>query len=455
MSAPLLQRFISSMKNDCSVSSKETLLVAVSGGIDSVVLAALCREAGYHFHLAHVNFQLRGSESARDENFVRALAASWDVPFHTIMVDTRGYAAIHKCSIQEAARQLRYQWFEKLIGDLHSIHRDQAPQVICTAHHLDDNIETMVMNFFRGTGIHGLRGMLPRQGRIARPLLSLTKEALKEYARQQRLGWVEDSSNQENKYSRNAIRNELLPLAASIYPEVAGNLARNVQRFYDIEILYEQAIAAHRKKLLNIAGNELHLPVALLEKTVPLNTILFEIIHPFGFNPSHIEELKKLMKTASGHFIASATHRIFRNRKWMIIAPLQTTIASNIFLEEGVQQVDFPEGRIRLSEVPGRVVSKENNVATVDRSLIQYPFLLRKWKAGDYFYPFGMKKKKKLSRFFIDRKLSVTDKEKVWVIEANKKIIWVIGHRIDERFRVTDNTPSTLKFQFVPQRDLK
>jgi tRNA(Ile)-lysidine synthase len=139
----------------------------------------------------------------------------------------------------------------------------------------------------------------------------------------------------------------------------------------------------------------------------------------------------------------------------MIIAPLQTTIASNILLEEGVQQVDFPEGRIRLSEVTGRVVSKENNVATVDRSLIQYPFLLRKWKAGDYFYPFGMKKKKKLSRFFIDRKLSVTDKEKVWVIEANKKIIWVIGHRIDERFRVTDNTPSTLKFQFVPQRDLK
>ena len=443
------------MKNECFVSSEETLLVAVSGGIDSVVLAALCREAGYYFHLAHVNFQLRGKESDRDEKFVRELAASWQVPFHTITVNTQDYAVNHKCSIQEAARQLRYHWFEKLIGDLHSIHPAKAPKVICTAHHLDDNIETMVMNFFRGTGIHGLRGMLPRQGRIARPLLTVSKESLTEYAVQHNLQWVEDSSNQENKYSRNAIRNELLPMAASIYPEVAGNLARNVQRFHDIEVLYEQAVAAHKKKLLKNVGNEVHLAIALLEKSVPLNTILFEIIQPYGFNPAQAEEVKKLMQSETGHFIASATHRVFRNRKWMIIAPLHTATASNILVEEGIHNVDFPGGSIRLAELPESVISKEKNSATVDLSFIQFPLLLRKWKKGDYFYPFGMKKKKKLSRFFIDKKLSVTEKEKVWVLEANKKIIWVIGHRIDERVRITDKTRSTLKLEFIPQRELK
>src|SRR5688572_17381096 len=286
MSSPLLQRFVIQMKEECRVSSNATLLLAVSGGVDSIVLAALCREANYRFHMAHGNFQLRGLESERDEGFVRELADSWRVPFHTIRFDTSMVAAKNKCSVQEAARRLRYDWFEKLVESLHSANSVDAPSIICTAHHLDDNIETLVMHFFRGTGIHGLRGMLPRQGRIARPLSTMTKEELIGFATLNKLNWVEDSSNTESKYTRNAVRDKLLPMASTIYPEAIGNLARNISRFRDIELLYQQGIAYHQKKLLNITGNEVHVPVALLEKAVPLSTILYEVVNHFGFNPT-------------------------------------------------------------------------------------------------------------------------------------------------------------------------
>jgi tRNA(Ile)-lysidine synthase len=455
MSSDLLQRFKAYLKEECFVSSDTPLLLAVSGGIDSVVLGSLCKEANYRFHIAHVNFQLRGKESERDESFVRNLAAVWKVPFHMISVDTHQYAVKNKCSIQEAARKLRYNWFEKLIAELHSINPDQAPKIICTAHHQDDNIETMVMHFFRGTGIHGLRGMLPRQGKIARPLLDVPKQSLVIYAEQNKLQWVEDSSNFESKYTRNAIRHKLLPMAATIYPEAVANLARNVHRFRDIELLYNQAIQLYKKKLSKIYGNEVHLPVALLSKSVPLHTILFEIISPYGFTSLQVEEVKQLMEGNTGRFTNSTTHRIFRNRKWLIIAPMQTIAAANILLEQFEEKVDLPGGRLLIEQLKGQVISKQNNIATVDHSLIRFPLLLRKWKPGDYFYPFGMKKKKKLSRFFIDNKLSTTEKEKIWVVEMDKKIIWVIGYRIDERFRISTKTTATLKFEFHSQRELK
>jgi len=448
MPAPLLQRFIIQMKEECGVSPDATLLLAVSGGVDSVVLAALCRQAGYRFHLAHVNFQLRGNESERDEIFVRELASSWDVPFHTIRFDTGTVAAKNKCSVQEAARQLRYEWFEKVIESLHFEHAAETPSIICTAHHLDDNIETMVMHFFRGTGISGLRGMLPRQGRVARPLLEVSKEELTAYAAENKLNWVEDSSNAESKYTRNAIRNKLLPLAETIYPEAIGNLARNLSRFRDVESLYHQAIALYKKKLVKITGNEAHLPVALLQKSHPFSTILFEIINQYNFHPAQVDEVKLLLNAVSGKYVASSTHRIFKNRKWLIIAPLQTTVADNILIGEEAEYIDFPAGKINIIRFENPTISRHKFIATLDRSLIRFPLLLRKWKPGDYFYPFGMKKKKKLSRFFIDNKLSTTEKENVWVLEMNKKIIWVIGHRIDDRFRVSSNTTATLKFEF-------
>lgn len=311
------------------------------------------------------------------------------------------------------------------------------------------------MHFFRGTGIHGLRGMLPKQGTIVRPLLQVPKEELIGYATANKLQWVEDTSNEESKYTRNAIRNRLLPLSASIYPEAIGNLARNLSRFRDVELLYCQAIEHHKKKLVKIKGNEAHLPVALLQKSFPLPTVLYEIIRHYGFNSSQVVDALSLLKAVSGKYIISATHRIFRNRQWLIIAPLQTTVAGNILLEEPIDHVQFPEGRLNISMVKGEVISRQTNIATVDMAQIQFPLLLRKWKQGDYFYPLGMKKKKKLSKFFIDNKLSITEKENIWVLEMDKKIIWVIGQRIDDRFRVSSKTDVTMKIEFVSQRELK
>jgi len=267
----LSDEFIAFIKKHQLFSSNHRLLLAVSGGVDSVVLCELCKEAGFDFVIAHCNFQLRGEESEQDNVFVEQLAAHYGAPFLTTRFDTEAYASEHKLSIQEAARKLRYHWFEAML-------QQHRLQYIVTAHHLNDNIETMVMHFFRGTGIQGLRGMLPKQGHIVRPLLFATKETIRAFAVEKQLQWREDSSNVLDKYTRNFFRNQLLPLIQQVYPEAEQNLAHNLRRFADVEILYEQALQAHRKKLLFAKGEEVHIPVLKLKKKEPLQTIVYEKI---------------------------------------------------------------------------------------------------------------------------------------------------------------------------------
>jgi tRNA(Ile)-lysidine synthase len=416
---------------------KDHLLLAVSGGMDSVVLCELCRQAGYDFFIAHCNFQLRGEESTRDENFVRALAGHYNVPFHVKHFDTQAYAKEHKCSIQVAARELRYSWFQTLDA-----------KYIVTAHHLNDNIETVLMNFLKGTGITGLRGILPKQGNIVRPLLFASKEDLKQFAQENNLKWVEDSSNAEDKYTRNFIRHKLIPLISEIYPQAESNLANNISRFREAEYLYNQSIEQLIKKTVEVKGSELHIPILKLQKTNVAGTILFELLHPLGFTSKQTEEALHLVQSETGKYISSPTHRILKNRNWLIIAPNETTVAGHVLIEEGERSVQFAIGSLQLSCEKEQQVSAENNIALLDASEITFPLILRKWKPGDYFYPLGMRKKKKLARFLIDNKLSATQKEKVWVIEMDKKILWVIGHRIDDRFRITPHTQKMLKITF-------
>ena len=292
-----LQRFQQYVSAQQLFSPGDTLLLAVSGGIDSVVLCELCKQAGYTFIIAHCNFKLRGAESERDAAFVQQLAQNYSVPFLKKEFDTAEYAEKNKLSIQEAARELRYGWFAELlnpaIGNRQSAIDISAhcplpsafstahcplPTALLTAHHLDDNIETMLMHFFRGTGIHGLRGMLPKQGHLVRPLLFARKQELKQFATEHTLSWVEDSSNALDKYSRNYFRNQLIPLVQHIYPEAENNLANNVRRFADMEQLYDQALALHKKKLLEYKGEEVHIPILKLQKSEPLHSIVYEII---------------------------------------------------------------------------------------------------------------------------------------------------------------------------------
>jgi tRNA(Ile)-lysidine synthase len=452
-----LKQFQQYIKQQNLFQPKDKLLLAVSGGVDSVVLCELCKQAGYDFIIAHCNFQLRGQESERDESFVRALGKKYAVEVLVKKFDTEKYATENKLSIQVAARELRYTWFYELLertkADINSnIPNSQflIPNYLLTAHHANDNIETLLMNFFKGTGINGLHGILPKQANVIRPLLFAKKAEIAAFAVANNLSFVEDSSNASDKYTRNYFRNQLIPDLQKVFPQVENNLLNNIERFREIEMLYLQTVHLAKKKLLQPKGNEIHIPVLKLLKIAALNSIVYEIIKDHGFTTHQTDEVVDLLKSESGKYVSSATHRIIKNRNWLIIAPNKTTEAANIFIEENSNQVVFKHGEISFELLPTQNFKPQtqNHIAQLNAAEIKFPLLLRKWKTGDYFYPLGMQKKKKLSRFFGDQKLSLTQKEKTWVIEMDKKIIWVVGLRIDDRFKITGNTKNILQISF-------
>jgi tRNA(Ile)-lysidine synthase len=445
----LLQQFKSYIKQHDLFHSKDKLLLAVSGGVDSVSLCELCRQAGYDFAIAHCNFRLRDNESERDKEFVEQLAKKYGVEFFLKEFDTKNYAEENKLSLQEAARNLRYSWFNEIISNSKS--EILNPKFVATAHHRDDNIETVLMNFFKGTGIAGLRGILPKQGKIIRPLLFASREDILSFAGQNNLQWVEDSSNESEKYTRNYFRLSVIPLIEKIYPGANSNLADNLERFRDIEELYRQAISEQKKKLIERKENEFHIPVLKLKKTSPLKTIVYEVTREFGFGSKQVDEAIALLDAETGRYIQSSTHRIIKNRNWLIIVPLRDSKVETVLIE-GIGNWELGIGVLSADLIPNSKFQIPNSsaIACVNADDIKFPLLVRKWKQGDYFYPFGMKKKKKLARFFIDQKLSKTDKEKIFVLEMDKKIIWVVGMRIDDRFRITDKTKNIMKITLKP-----
>lgn len=440
-----LQNFIEHIKNENLFQQKDKLLLAVSGGVDSIVLCELCKQAGFDFAIAHCNFKLRGEESDRDENFVRALAKKYDVEIFLKKFETEKYAAEKKLGIQEAARNLRYEWFKEIAQQQTTNNKRQA--YILTAHHANDNIETLLMNFFKGTGINGLQGISSKQNNIVRPLLIAKKEEIKEFANENNLSFVEDSSNTSEKYTRNYFRNQLIPGIQKVFPQAEDNLIKNIERFGNIKTLYQQSINLHKKKLLEIKGEEIHIPALKILKSEPLPTIVYEIIKDYGFTSNQTKDVIKLLQSDSGKYIQSSSHRIIKNRNWLIISPNNTAVAENILIEEKDKLIEFALGPLKFEMVStiNCQLSTVNSIATLDADEIKFPLLLRKWKQGDYFYPLGMRKKKKLSRFFIDQKLSLTEKENIWILEMNKKIIWIVGKRIDDRFKITPSTKNVLK----------
>lgn len=445
----LLQKFLAYIKKENLFTKKDHLLIAVSGGADSAVLCALCAAAGLSFSLAHCNFKLRGAESNRDEQFVKKLSEQLGVKLFVKTFDTISQAKLNKTSIEETARNLRYDWFKQLL--LESKTSDNPFSFLLTAHHADDNVETVMMNFFRGTGIKGLRGILPKQQQIVRPLLFAKRKDIEEYAVTNQVEYITDSSNASNDYTRNLFRNEILPSIEKIYPEALKNVLRNIDRFAAVEYLYEESIEQIKQKLIERKGDEIHIPVLKLLKTKPLQTVIYEIIKDAGFTAMQVSEVEKLLHSDSGKYIKSASHIILLNRKWLIISPnISTTQITNIIVEENAGNILFEEGTLQIypSAKPEKFVGEASTVF-IDAVNLTYPLLLRKCKTGDYFYPLGMTKKKKLSRFFIDLKLSLLQKEKCWVLESDKKIVWVIGYRIDERFKITSSSKQIVKLSLI------
>jgi tRNA(Ile)-lysidine synthase len=451
----LIESYKQFIKQQGLFAANDLLLLAVSGGVDSVVLCELCKQAGFQFIIAHCNFQLRADESDRDEEFVKQLGVKYEVEVLTKQFDTNGYASTHRLSIQEAARALRYSWFAEIAKEMNEKNSiavestgSHSSIFLLTAHHADDNSETILMNFCRGTGLHGLSGIPIISGHIRRPMLSFSKEDIVLFAKENNLAYVEDSSNQSSRYTRNLFRNEIMPLISKVYPQVKENLQDNIRRFNEIEKLYKFSVGTIIKTLSKKKGEEIHIPIKQL-MGFSSNALIFEIFAPYGFLEKQVEEINKLATSDSGKYLHSPTRdfRIIKHRHWFIISPSQSTAAENFVIDEGQSSLDFGAGilQIETGKTPLATISQSPLIAQVDASGIQFPLLLRKWKTGDYFYPLGMKKKKKLSRFFIDQKLSKSDKEKVWVIEMNKTIVWVVGMRIDERFRIREGTKEILK----------
>lgn len=438
-----VERFIQEEK---LIQPDQRLLVAISGGLDSIVLTHLLKDASYYIELAHVNFQLRGAESDRDEQFVRALAQQYRIPLHVKKIDTQAFAEEHKHSIQEAARKIRYEWFADLL-------EDQGLDLIATAHHADDNVETMMMNLFRGTGLAGIRGILPKQGKIIRPLLSASRDAIHAYATENHLSFVEDSSNASEKYTRNFIRLQILPQIQSIWPEAAENLRQNMLRFRETEALYQEALDRKRKKLVTIKGDDMHVPVEALRYVKPLRTIVFELFGDKGFTAKQTSEIIHLLDATTGSYIDSSTHRILKNRNWLICSPLSKQEWNLLVIEEGQSPIRLNNGQLLIQRKNWSnqiTPSTDKHIAQLDSSKVQFPLLIRPWKAGDYFYPLGMSKKKKIARFLIDLKLSKAEKEQVLVIESAGRICWVVGYRIDDRFKIRTSTSSIVALQYTP-----
>ena len=448
----MLKEFKAFIVSEKLFEPKDQVLLAVSGGIDSVVMCELFHRAGFSFAIAHCNFNLRGRESDEDQLFVENLAGKYKVPFFCKQFSTKKVASSKKFSIQMAARELRYQWFEDL-------RRKEGYHSIATAHHLDDQVETFFINLLRSTGIAGLHGILPRQGNLIRPMLFSYREDISAFAKKNKLAFREDSSNTETKYLRNKIRHEIIPVFRELNQSFPQILTDTIHRLRDSEIIFRNSVQEIRNQLFWKDDNGLHIHIDDLKKLVPAEIYAFELLSPFGFHEAVIKNILHSRNDLPGKIFYSSTHRLIRDRRELIINPIQDRSGSQIKNTE----IAIPEkkkeirGPIHLRLTRKTVVNKftidpSNEVANLDLHKIRFPLILRRWKKGDSFYPLGMNKKKKLSDFFIDRKLSLPEKENIWLLCSGPHIIWIVGHRIDHRFRVTVQTKEVLQVRWIVEK---
>jgi len=418
----------------------ERIIVGVSGGVDSVVLLNVLSKLGYNCIAAHCNFHLRGEESNRDEKFVEDLCKSYEVVFKKIDFDTVTYAKEEKISIEMAARELRYSWFEKLAQET-NVHS------IAVAHHSDDSIETVMLNIVRGTGIKGLIGILPKNRKIVRPLLCCSRFEIEEYARLNDIAFVNDSTNEENDFNRNKIRNQVLPILAEINPSVKQTLFENISRIKGAWKIYEQKIKEIKNEITFYQDDRFYIDIEKLKKQPDIATVLHEILDDFNFNNDVLEDIVKSLEGESGKKFSSSTHRLIKDRNFLIIDENEPDLSIEWTIEEGTRFIEDPiplEFNF-IEKNENFIVSKSSEKVDLDADKITFPLILRKWHFGDTFQPFGMNQEKKVSDFFVDEKLNLFQKEDAWLLTSNGEIVWIVGIRLDNRFRITENTQKILE----------
>lgn len=420
----------------------DEILLAVSGGIDSVVMAHLFHNTGYKCAIAHCNFQLRGEDSEADEAFVRSLAASLEMPVYVERFEVDERAREKGISIQMAARELRYAWFRELLAA-------HTYASLATAHNQDDSVETFLLNLSRGTGIRGLTGIPPRNGNVIRPMLFATREDIMDYCSRKKLNFREDLSNLETKYQRNKIRHDVIPMMENINPGFIETMRANMARLHETLQVFTQSVEQTRNKLFIRESDRIYMEIDLIRSLAPLKTWLFELFSPFGFTASQCEEIEHIMDSAPGRRSISPTHQLFKDRKRLILVESVPNSFDRYYLDspEKVSFLPFSMDvqvmdRDALGSIPD-----DPWVACLDYGQIQFPLTIRHWLHGDYFYPLGMQQIKKLSDFFVDEKIPVPEKERTWILASGKKIVWILGHRIDNRFKITESTSRVLRLR--------
>jgi len=422
-----------------------SILAAVSGGMDSVLLARLLKATGFNFGIAHCNFKLRGAESDHEQQFCRELAQQLNVPFHTVDFDTLTLVNSKKISTQMAARQLRYHWFQQ-------IGKQYGYTVTALAHHKNDAIETILLNLVRGTGIAGLHGILPKNGLLVRPLLFLTREEIKNLVVENGFAFVEDSSNASVKYTRNRIRLEIIPKLKALNPQLEQTFENNLEHFRSLELLLNQRVAELKRELFIPHGeDEIHLPVNLIKKLEPKKLLLFNLFKQYGFNKTVIEDLMEALDKHSGRVFESTDFKLLLDREKLILSKKGSTGPRFVTINKKDHGVYFGNYKLTILHDDSPLIVKNNPMAaSIDSDLLIYPLTLRRWEQGDYFYPIGMKNKKKVSDFFIGQKIPLHEKDQIPLLtNGNGEIMWIGGYRPDERYKVTNRTKKVTIFELV------
>ena len=435
----MLNNFQNHINQNLSFLNKSRLLIAISGGLDSVVLTHLCHQLKLNIALAHCNFNLRGDESDGDEEFVLQLAEDLDLEVFIESFETEDYAKTYKLSTQMAARELRYNWFEELAEQLNF-------DFILTAHHADDNLETFLINLSRGTGLDGLMGIPEVNNKIVRPLLTFSREDIETYAKDNKLKWREDSSNASNKYLRNKLRHDVIPVLKEINPFLLQNFESTQNHLQDSKQIIEDTIVRIQKKAVYVDNdNVIRLSIKKLKKLSNPKAYLFELLKDFNF--TEWDDVTNLLDAQSGKQVFSSTHRLLKDRDYLLLIEnnSEETLES-ISISEDKKQLKTTFGTLFFDEADA-IFDAQTNLIYVDKAKLKYPLILRKWEEGDFFYPSGMTGKKKLSKYFKDEKMSLIEKENTWLLCSEKDIVWVIGRRADNRFLATENTKQILKIE--------
>ena len=432
--------FLNHLKKNFPSISVSKLIIAVSGGVDSIVLFHLCLKLKLNFFVAHCNFKLREKESDLDEKFVRDLAIKHNIKFYTKSFNTKKLSNNDNKSIQMVARELRYSWFEELSKELNVKH-------ILTAHHLDDSLETFLINLSRGSGIDGLLGIPKVNDTVFRPLLIFKKDEILSYAKENKITWREDSSNKKNEYLRNQIRLEVLPKLKEINPNLLENFSKSIDRLQQSKSIIKDKMDDFVSDVSFTRDKNIYFEINKIKQVSNIDAYLYELLKKYNF--TQWDDIRDLLDSQSGKQIISKTHKLLKDREHLILAKNSELENKSLLINKSSEEVAVSAGKIKIS-VAKKISKQDLDVIYLDSDKLDFPLRVRSVLSGDYFYPFGMNGKKKVSKYLKDEKTSVFDKDKVLILETSKnKIIWVVGMRLDDRFSVTDDTKEITKIELI------